>query len=160
MASKWTFSNLGGLYDWKMVFREEKSDQKQNYLNSFDLSFLYLGCLSERNIHSLTNKGSHQRCSAGLGPATLLKKRLWHRCFPVNFAKFLRTPFLQNTSSRLLLNQNTLMNWISPNDRKKKKVSSSVRLISSLVWLMAAQSEDLASQKKLMKSLLYSAREK
>ena len=27
-------------------------------------------------------------------PATLLKKRLWDRCFPVNFAKFLRTPFL------------------------------------------------------------------
>ena len=34
---------------------------------------------------------------AGLRPATLLKKRLWHRCFAVNFAKFLRTPFLQNT---------------------------------------------------------------
>ena len=33
---------------------------------------------------------------------SLLKKRLWHRCFPVNFAKFLRTPFLQNTSRRLL----------------------------------------------------------
>ena len=30
------------------------------------------------------------------GPLTL-KKRLWHRCFPVNFAKFRRTPFLQNT---------------------------------------------------------------
>ena len=30
---------------------------------------------------------------AGLRPATLLKKRLWHRCFRVNFAKFLRTPF-------------------------------------------------------------------
>ena len=28
----------------------------------------------------------------GLRPATLLKKRLWHRCLPVNFAKFLRTP--------------------------------------------------------------------
>ena len=40
---------------------------------------------------------------AGLRPATLLKKRLWHRCFPVNFAKFLRTPFLQNTSGRPLL---------------------------------------------------------
>ena len=26
---------------------------------------------------------------AGLRPATLLKKRLWHRCFSVNFAKFL-----------------------------------------------------------------------
>ena len=39
-------------------------------------------------------------------PATLLKKSLWHRCFPVNFAKFLRTPFLQNTSVRLLLKFN------------------------------------------------------
>ena len=28
----------------------------------------------------------------GLSPATLLKKRLWHRCFPLNFANFLRTP--------------------------------------------------------------------
>ena len=33
----------------------------------------------------------------GLRPATLFKKRLRHRCFPVNFAKFLRTSFLQNT---------------------------------------------------------------
>ena len=40
---------------------------------------------------------------AWLRPATLLKKRLWYRCFPVNFVKFLRTPFLQNTSGWLLL---------------------------------------------------------
>ena len=26
-------------------------------------------------------------------PATLLKKRLWHSCFPVNFAKFQELPF-------------------------------------------------------------------
>ena len=65
------------------------------------------------------NRSSHQRCSvkngvlrnfakfagkhlcqrlflnklARLRPATLLKKKLWHGCFPVNFAKFLRTPF-------------------------------------------------------------------
>ena len=30
---------------------------------------------------------------AGLRPVTLLKKRFWHSCFPVNFVKFLRTPF-------------------------------------------------------------------
>ena len=36
---------------------------------------------------------------ADLRLANLLKKRLWHRCFAVNFAKFLRTLFLQNTSS-------------------------------------------------------------
>ena len=33
-----------------------------------------------------------------LRPATLLKKRFWHRCFRVNFVKFLRTSFLKNTS--------------------------------------------------------------
>ena len=32
-----------------------------------------------------------------------IKKRLCQRCFPVNFAKFFRTPFSQNTSGRLLL---------------------------------------------------------
>ena len=36
-------------------------------------------------------------------PTTLLNKRFWHRCFPANFAKFLRTPFLQNTHGWLLL---------------------------------------------------------
>ena len=40
---------------------------------------------------------------ADLRPATLLKKRLWHRFFPLNSMKFLSTPFLQNTSERLLL---------------------------------------------------------
>ena len=29
-----------------------------------------------------------------LKPTTLLRKRVWHRCYPVNFAKFLRTSFL------------------------------------------------------------------
>ena len=42
--------------------------------------------------------GSTQR------PATLLKKELWHGCFPVDFAKFLRTSFLQDNCGRLLLN--------------------------------------------------------
>ena len=40
---------------------------------------------------------------AGLRPAALLKKRLWHRCFPVNFAKFLRTTFLTEHLRWLLL---------------------------------------------------------
>ena len=30
-------------------------------------------------------------------------KRLWYRCFPVNFARFKRKLFLQNTSRQLLL---------------------------------------------------------
>ena len=38
----------------------------------------------------------------GLRSATLFKKRLLHSCFPVNFAKFFRTPFIQNNSWQLL----------------------------------------------------------
>ena len=39
----------------------------------------------------------------GLRPASLLEKRLCHRCFPVNFAKFLRTSFLAEQLRWLLL---------------------------------------------------------
>ena len=34
---------------------------------------------------------------------TTFNKEFLTQVFPVNFAKFLRTPFLQNTSGRLLL---------------------------------------------------------
>ena len=44
---------------------------------------------------------------AGLRPATLLKKRLWCRCFPVNFMKFLRTLFFIEHLRWLLLLQQT-----------------------------------------------------
>ena len=40
---------------------------------------------------------------AGLRAATLLKKKLRHRFFPVNFVKFLRAPNLQNTFGLLRL---------------------------------------------------------
>ena len=40
---------------------------------------------------------------ADLRPATLLKKRLWHKCLPVNFVKFLRTAFLTEHLWWLLL---------------------------------------------------------
>ena len=50
-----------------------------------------------------------------------LCQRLWHRWFAVNFAKCLRTPFLQNTSGRLLLLmeknniRSNLIKWYSEN---------------------------------------------
>ena len=39
--------------------------------------------------------------------ATLLKKSLWHRCFPVNFEQFLKKPFLQDTSGGCFLHKET-----------------------------------------------------
>ena len=51
-----------------------------------------------RNFAKFTGKQLRQSLFfnkvAGFRPATLLKKKLWHSCFPVNFAKSLRTPFL------------------------------------------------------------------
>ena len=46
---------------------------------------------------------------AGLKLATLLKKRVWHKCFPVNFANFLRTPFfIEHLWWQLLFNADGL----------------------------------------------------
>ena len=44
---------------------------------------------------------------------TLLKKRLWRRCFPVNFAKFLRTPFSDRTPVVAASIFNNLTDWYS-----------------------------------------------
>ena len=63
--------------------------------------FLKKGVL--KNFPKLT--GKHQ-CQSLFFNRTLniyfIKKGPWHRCFLVNFAKLLRTPFLQNTSGQLL----------------------------------------------------------
>ena len=50
-----------------------------------------------RNFTKITGKHLYQSLFfnkvTDLRPVTLLKKRHWHRCFPVNFAKFLYTFF-------------------------------------------------------------------
>ena len=60
-----------------------------------------------RNFAKFTRKHLRQSIFfnkvADLRPATLLKKRLWHRCFPADFAKFLRTSFLTEHRRWLLL---------------------------------------------------------
>ena len=62
-----------------------------------------------RNFTKFTGKHHFQSLFfyklAALRPATLLKKRLSHRRFPVNFAKFLRTPLLTEHLWWLILNE-------------------------------------------------------
>ena len=53
---------------------------------------------------------------AVLHPATLLKKRLQHRCCPVNIATFLRTPFLRASANGCFWMKN---NWKSKVSIKK-----------------------------------------
>ena len=90
----------------------------QNFLDTFETLLRSL-----ISVHAPIFRSSHQRCSIIKGVlrnfakftgkylcqnlffvSTLLKKRLWHRYFPVNIKKFLRLPLLQNNSGRLLLN--------------------------------------------------------
>ena len=57
-----------------------------------------------RNFTKFTGKHLCQVLfMSGLKACNFIKMRLWHWCFHVNFAKFLRTPFLQNTSGWLHL---------------------------------------------------------
>ena len=62
------------------------------YRNSRPEVFCKNGVL--RNFAKFTGKHLYQSLffNKVLRPATLLKKRLWHRYFSVNFAKLLRTP--------------------------------------------------------------------
>ena len=57
-----------------------------------------------RNFAKFTGKHLYQCFFFQQRPANLLKQRLWQRCFPVNFAKFLRTPIVIEHLPWLFLN--------------------------------------------------------
>ena len=127
----WGLANKGALYVQK-AFDKVDHDilvQKLNHCGIRGVASNWFSSYLKDRFQCVSIRSSHRRCSikkgvpgnfvtfkgkdlrqslflnkvAGLRPATLLKKRLWPRCFPVNFTKFLRTPFSQNTSGRLLL---------------------------------------------------------
>ena len=68
-----------------------------------------------RNFAKLTRKHLRQilffNKVAGLRPATLLQKSLWHRYFPVNFMKFLRTAIFVEHLWWLLLNSTEMAKY-------------------------------------------------
>ena len=83
------FNEKGTLY-WKVL-------SSHNDRSSRSEVFCKNGAL--RNFTKFTWKRLCQSLSfERLKPATLLKKKLWHRYFSVNFAKLLRTLFFQSTS--------------------------------------------------------------
>ena len=70
---------------------------------------------------------------AGLRPATLLKKRLWHNCFPLNFVKFLKTLFftehLSTTASIIERIWMVTSEMISNQDPNENKLPSLFQII-------------------------------
>ena len=56
-----------------------------------------------QNSQGNTCAGDFFNKVAGLSPETLFKKSIWHRCFAVNFTKFVRTLILTEHLRCLLL---------------------------------------------------------
>ena len=108
----------------------QKQPPEVSLFHNFEILFFYaVDVYLENLVHlTLSWRGplsySHQRCSVRKGglrnfakftgkhlcqslffnkACNFIKKRLWNRCFPMNFAKFPRATFFQNTSGRLLL---------------------------------------------------------
>ena len=107
---KLSFSSFRGQQFWQQLII-----MILNLLTYLSFYWLYIeavirGVLLKKVFLEISQNSQENSCArvffnkvAGLRPATLFKKRLCHRCFLVNFAKFLKTPFLQNIPGRLLL---------------------------------------------------------
>ena len=65
--------------------------------------------------------------NVGLQSCNFFKKRLQHRCFPVNIAKFLRTPVLKNICQRLFERFRTQINNITSNTWSEEDIFSNKR---------------------------------
>ena len=73
--------------------------QLQNFLIMFLFSLIHPYLLMGKVTPIVNNRSRCPEVFCKNGEAcNFIKKRLWHRFFPVNFEKFLKTPFLQKTS--------------------------------------------------------------
>ena len=79
-------------------FRVSRHKEYKSWYADFDPSLYFLVGLTCSLQRSSIKKSFLKNF------ATLSKKRLQHRCFPSNFTKFLRTPFVKNICERLRLN--------------------------------------------------------
>ena len=99
-------SNLKNRVSSAMVFKRKIWNQKQFRLSRSSLPEVLCKNGIPRNFSKLTGKHLCQSLfliEVGFRPATLFRKRVWHRCFLVNFEKFLRSPFLKENLWCLLL---------------------------------------------------------
>ena len=78
------FAGIKNQYKNRDIFGFAEVDKKE---------MEYLTLNQDVNKVSQSSRSSRPEVFCCLLPATSLKKRLWHRCFPMNFVKFPRTPF-------------------------------------------------------------------
>ena len=51
-------------------------------------------CSVKKVLLEISQNSQQKTCARLSFLIKFFKKKLWHRCFPVNFANFLKTPFL------------------------------------------------------------------
>ena len=128
-----------------MPISHAKRQSFKQHRNSRPKMFCKIGAL--RNFTKFTGKHLCQSLfvnnTAGLRPATWLKKRLWHRCFPVKCAKFLRTPFLTEHLQWLLLRAPNFVS-VTPlstiqntSNSLEKELLRTPFLLNSSQWLLS-----------------------
>ena len=95
----------GRIFHYKVPFLLNFASLKKILQKKSSGGILLRRCF--RNFAKFTGKHMCQRVLvnkvSGLSSATLLKKTLWHRGFPANLAKFLRTPLFTEHLRWLLL---------------------------------------------------------
>ena len=100
----WHADKRQSFYKLVLSFLMEVARHVQNTQNRKLVVFLYYiqknccGCVvfyCDAKHSDILHESTHVCC--------YLLKSFWHRCFPMNFAKFLKALFLQNTSGRLFL---------------------------------------------------------
>ena len=93
-----TLRHQPGNYCSELTYQQPDSNREPLVFKRKSLTFN----LCVTNLRALVTKFTGKHLCQSLF-ATLLKKRLWHRCFTVNFEKFLRTSFLSE-----------LLRWLLP----------------------------------------------
>ena len=116
---QWNNLNVKSMLWVSLTITKVKKDPKFNFLfSTIFKAARKTEAVAERcsvkKVFSEISQNSQENTCAGVSFLIKLQacsfifiKRLWRRCFPGPFAKFLRTPYLQDTSGRLLLRYNS-----------------------------------------------------
>ena len=88
--------------------------QIRGTLSSRDIEAVVQRCSVKKVFLEISQNSQENTCARSsflikLQASTLLKKRLWHRCFPVNFAVFLRPFIIEHVWWLLLKLKNCMM---------------------------------------------------
>ena len=95
----WIFLIFKGLLFYSLTFLS-----KEQFHHRQSIEAVVRRCSGKKVFFKFSQNSQESTCAR----VSLLKKRLWHRCFPTNFVKFLRTSISIKHLRWLLLKPNWL----------------------------------------------------